>query len=209
MGARGQLGGLARAAQKAIHVLDSAGFDIVLVETVGVGQSELDIAGAADTTIVVVTPAMGDTVQTLKAGILEIADVFALNKADQDGSQQTFRALRGMLHMRPAHDWAVPIVETRGHEGVGLPELWSALQRHQTWLEETGRLTARRAVRIRSEVLDLVERGLRSDVLPQLVASNQYEQVVSRVISRETDPDSGAEQILSGVSTDPERIGSK
>jgi LAO/AO transport system kinase len=209
MGARGELGGLARAAHKAIHVLDAAGYAMIIVETVGVGQSELDIAAATDTTVVVVTPGMGDTVQTLKAGILEIADLFALNKADQEGASQTLRALRGMLHMAPASGWSVPIVETRAHEAVGLEALWDAISRHRTYLEETGLLAERRAKRLKGEVLDLVERGLRTDVLKILAASPQFDVVLRSVISRECDPETGAGEILGGVDAKPERIGNR
>jgi LAO/AO transport system kinase len=207
MGARGQLGGLARATRKAIHVLDAAGYAMIIVETVGVGQSELDIAAAADTTVVVVTPGMGDTVQTLKAGILEIADVFALNKADQEGAAQTLRALRGMLHMGPASEWDVPVVETRAHEAAGLALLWETISRHRIYLEETGQLADRRSVRLKGEVLDLVERGLRTNVLKTLAGSPQFDAVLRSVIARNCDPETGACEILGGVDAKPERIG--
>ncbi len=209
LGARGQLGGLTRSTRKAIHVLDAAGYDIVIVETVGVGQSELDIAAAADTTIVVLTPGMGDTVQTLKAGILEIADIFALNKADQEGAQQTLRALRGMLRLGHGHDtgWSPPIVETQAHEVVGIDALWQATRDHRAYLESVGELEARRARRLRGEVLDLVERGLRTDVLRRLAASTQFAAVLDAVLARERDPGSGAREILDGVYAVPERIG--
>jgi len=199
MSARGQLGGLARATRNAVHVLDAAGYALIIVETVGVGQSELDIAGAADTTLVVVTPHMGDTVQTLKAGILEIADVFALNKSDQDGARRTLRALGEMLHMGQARPWSVPIVETQGLEGTGLGDLWAALGRHRAYLEQSGELDRRRAARLHSEVVDLVHHGLRNDVLAGLMAGAQSEAVLRAVLAREIDPDSGAQAILSGL----------
>jgi LAO/AO transport system kinase len=206
MGARGQLGGLARATRKAIHVLDAAGYAIVVVETVGVGQSELDIASAADSTIVVVTPGMGDTIQTLKAGILEIADIFVLNKADQEGARQTLRSLQSMLHMGPAGDWDVPIVETRAHDAVGLDALWETIVRHRAYLEESGALADRRAARLKAEVLNLVERGLRTDILEALLVSPEYAAVVRSVVARARDPEDGAHEILQGVDARPERI---
>jgi LAO/AO transport system kinase len=209
LGARGQLGGLTRSTRKAIHVLDAAGYDTIFVETVGVGQSELDIAGAADTTIVVLTPGMGDTVQTLKAGILEIADVFALNKADQDGAPQTLRSLRGMLQLGQTHDsgWLIPIVETRAHQATGIDMLWRTARDHREYLESSGQLIERRASRLKVEVIDLVERGLRSDVMRRLVASPEFDAIVDSVRRREHDPDTAARAILQGVRASPEHIG--
>jgi LAO/AO transport system kinase len=201
MGARGHLGGLAEATRKAIHVLDAAGYGLIVVETVGVGQSELAIVSATDTTLVVVTPGMGDAVQTMKAGILEIADIFALNKADQEGTSQMLRALRAMLHMAPPRDWQIPIVETRAHEGGGIPALWEAVVRHRSYLEGSGELTARRAARLRAEVLDLVERGLRTEVLGMLANTERFAAQLEGVVARRRDPDSAARAILGLVET--------
>ncbi len=196
MGARGYLGGLAQSTRDALRVLDSAGYELILVETVGVGQSELDIAGAADTTLVVVTPDMGDAVQTLKAGILEIADVFALNKADHADAPRMHRALSSMLHLQDRHEWNAEIVETRAHEGQGIQALYAALDRHRAWLERTGGLTERRDCRLRREVRELVERGLRTSVAPRLLAASGSESVLQAVIDHVVDPADGADRIL-------------
>jgi LAO/AO transport system kinase len=201
MGARGHLGGLAQATHDAVRVLDAAGYMLILVETVGVGQSELDIAAAADTTLVVVTPGMGDTVQTLKAGILEIADVFALNKADQEGAQQTLRALNSMLHMEMQRDWNAEIVETRANDGEGLAALWSALLRHRAYLEDSGELQVRRIKRLRGEVRELVESGLRTTIVPRLLAAAHWEAVVQAVADRSIDPSAGADEIIRHVAS--------
>src|SRR5579884_3566594 len=134
MSARGHLGGLAAATNKAVHVLDAAGKDVVIVETVGVGQSELEVAGTADTTVVVLTPAAGDMVQMLKAGIMEIADVFAVNKADMEGAGRLARDLRTMLNMGEHGAWIQPILQTQATAGVGIAELWSEAERHRAHL---------------------------------------------------------------------------
>ncbi len=199
MGARGHLGGLAQATRDAVRVLDAGGYALILVETVGVGQSELDVAAAADTTVVVVTPGMGDTVQTLKAGILEIADIFALNKADQDGARRTLLALNSVLHMDSCRAWRAEVVETRAHEGLGLEELWSALRRHRAYLENEGELIARRAHRLRHEVHSLVDSGIRATVIPRLLAAARWEPIMQSVADRKLDPAAGAEEILRQV----------
>jgi LAO/AO transport system kinase len=209
LGARGQLGGLTRSTRKAIHVLDAAGYDTIIVETVGVGQSELDIAGTADTAIVVLTPGMGDTVQTLKAGILEIADILVLNKADQEGAQQTLRALRGMLRL--GHDindgWSPPILETQAHDSIGVSALWQATQDHRTYLELSGELGGRRARRLKAEMLGLVERGLRTDVLRQLESSPDFGSLLDSVLKRARDPEAAAREVLRGFHTAPNLVG--
>ena len=142
MASRGHLGGLAWTTPQALRVLDAAGFDVVLVETVGVGQSEVEVAGLADTTVVLLAPGMGDGIQAAKAGILEIGDVFVVNKADREGADQTRRELRSMITLcdRATGSWKPPIVSTVARAGTGLDELAAALADHRAWLEETGEL---------------------------------------------------------------------
>ena len=210
MSTRGHLGGLAQAARDAVRVLDAAGYELILVETVGVGQSELDIAGAADATLVVVTPGMGDGVQTLKAGILEIADVFALNKADQDGAAHMLRALNSMLHMHAGSDKHVEVVQTRAHEGGGIQALWSALLQYRSRIEASGDLHTRRSSRLRGEVRGLVDRGLRTTMAPRLLALPRSETVMQTVLDRVIDPATGADAILrlaDAASRDPHASG--
>lgn len=164
MANRGHLGGLSWATPHALRVLDVAGFDMILVETMGVGQAEVDIAGQADTTVVLCAPGMGDSVQAAKAGVLEIADVFAINKADHDGARATLRELRQMVAMKDRGDreWKPPIVMTVASEGEGIDELWDRMERHFAHLEAEGGLVARRRARARDEVQAIVLDTLRS-----------------------------------------------
>ncbi|WP_404381464.1 methylmalonyl Co-A mutase-associated GTPase MeaB [Knoellia locipacati] len=152
---RGHLGGLSFATPQALRVLDAAGFDVVLLETVGVGQSEVEVAGRADTVVVIVAPGMGDGIQAAKAGILEIGDVFVVNKADRDGADDTVRDLRHMIQLgnrERSVDWRTPVVRTVASRGDGIRELVESLAAHRRWLEESGTLDARRSRRARSEI---------------------------------------------------------
>jgi LAO/AO transport system kinase len=154
MASRGHLGGLAWTTPQALRVLDAAGFDVVLVETVGVGQSEVEVASLADTTLALLAPGMGDGIQAAKAGILEIGDVYVVNKADRDGADQVGRDLRSMLALgdRPADAWRPPIVKTVAVAGQGLAELAQTLEDHHAWLVRTGQLAVRRTRRAREEI---------------------------------------------------------
>jgi LAO/AO transport system kinase len=154
MGSRGQLGGLAAATPQAVRVLDAAGFEVILIETVGVGQAEVEIASAADTTAVLVVPGMGDAIQAAKAGVLEVADVLVVNKADRPETQRTVRDLRSMIALSSA-PWKVPVVTTVATEGEGVGELLRQLDRHWAWLAEGGERDRRRLERARDEVTAL------------------------------------------------------
>ncbi len=162
MASRGHLGGLAWATPQALRVLDAAGFDVVLVETVGVGQSEVDIAGLADTSVVMLAPGMGDGIQAAKAGILEIADVYVVNKADRDGAHEVVRDLRSMLSLgaQPGQ-WRAPIVLTVAQTGEGVEGLVDAIAKHREALERTGALAVRRSRRARDEVEAIAVTALR------------------------------------------------
>ena len=155
MGSRGQLGGLAAATPQAVRVLGAAGYPVILVETVGVGQAEVEIASAADTTVVLVVPGMGDSIQAAKAGVLEVADVLVVNKADRPDTQATVRDLRSMVALATA-DWKPPIVTTVATAGEGVDELVRQLDRHWSWLESSGERERRRLARARDEVITLV-----------------------------------------------------
>src|SRR5262245_9894120 len=156
MATRGHLGGLSLATPQAVRVLDAAGKPWVLIETVGVGQVEIEVAGAADTTMVVVNPGWGDAVQAAKAGLLEIADLFVVNKADRDGAAETVRDLEFMLDLSLQSDWRPPIIKTVASRGEGFEELWEAINSHKAFLERDGRLAARRTKRIREELKAIV-----------------------------------------------------
>ncbi len=163
MAARGHLGGLTWAAPQAIRVLDAVGFDVVLVETVGVGQSEIEVAGAADTTVVLVAPGTGDGIQAAKAGILEIGDVYVVNKADRDGAAGTRQQLRSMVDRtpRPEGAWLPPVLATSAQTGLGVEEVADALDAHLGWARESGALRHRREARARSEVEAIAVTALR------------------------------------------------
>lgn len=154
MASRGHLGGLAATTPQALRVLDAAGFDVVLIETVGVGQSEVEVAGSADTTLVLLAPGMGDGIQVAKAGILEVGDVFAVNKADRDGADATVRELRAMVGLgdRSAAGWVPRVVKTIASTGEGIDHLMDTLDAHAAWLVDTGELEARRIRRAGDEI---------------------------------------------------------
>jgi len=195
MATRGHLGGLALATPQAVRVLDAAGKPWVIVETVGVGQVEVEIADAADTTVVVVTPGWGDGVQANKAGLLEIADVFVVNKADRAGADEAARDLVQMLELSGDRDWDPPILETVATEGRGIDELWDAVVGHRAFLEADGRLTVRREARLRDELRGIVLGRLAADV-DDLCKGPAFDAVVHDVATREVDPYTAAQKIM-------------
>jgi LAO/AO transport system kinase len=167
MASRGHLGGLSWATPQALRVLDAAGCDVVVVETVGVGQSEVEVAGAADTTLVLLAPGMGDGIQAAKAGILEIGDVFAVNKADRDGADATVRDLRGMISLaerRRPGDWRPPVVRLVAARGEGVDELVQALDGHREWARGSGELQRRRRARVAAEIEAITVAALRERI---------------------------------------------
>ncbi|MGH2723878.1 MAG: methylmalonyl Co-A mutase-associated GTPase MeaB [Actinomycetota bacterium] len=187
MATRGHLGGLALAAPEAVRVLDAAGSDVVLVETVGVGQAEVEVATAADTTLVVVAPGWGDAIQASKAGILEVADVFVVNKADKDGATEAVRDLEAMLHLGPALEWKPPVVKTSTITGEGVDDLWEAIESHRKHLESTGELERRRRRRVLREVEEMVSVRLR-DRAADMLERGALEDLADDLASRRVDP---------------------
>jgi LAO/AO transport system kinase len=197
MATRGHLGGLAWSSPQAIRVLDAAGCDVVLVETVGVGQSEIDVAGLADTTLVLLAPGMGDGIQVAKAGILEVGDVYVVNKADRDGAPQVRRELRVMLGMadRGADDWRPPIVETVAVKGEGVDDLVAAIEEHRAWMESSGELRRRRLRRARDEIETIAVTALRSR-FGGLSGHADLDHLAAAVVGGETDPYRAADTVL-------------
>ena len=195
MATRGHLGGLALATPLAVRILDAAGKPWVIIETVGVGQVEVEIAGAADTTVVVVNPGWGDAVQANKAGLLEIADVFVVNKADRPGADTAVHDLRQMIEWSRERDWTPPIVETVATEGRGIDDLWDAIGAHRAYLDADGRLAARRAARLRDEIQSLVAERL-GERAGALCAGPDFEQLLDRVAAHDVDPHAAAESLL-------------
>jgi LAO/AO transport system kinase len=195
MATRGHLGGLALATPQAVRILDAAGKDWVLVETVGVGQVEVEIAGAADTTVVVVNPGWGDGVQANKAGLLEIADVFVVNKADRAGVDDTVRDLTQMLELSPARSWSPPIVQTVATDGSGIDELFDAIDAHRAHLVEHDALDERRGARVREELRAIVLARL-AERAAAVCSEDAFDELVTRIRSREIDPYAAAEVLL-------------
>ena len=200
MATRGHLGGLALATPEAIRLLDATGKHWIIVETVGVGQVEVEIAGKADTTVVVVNPGWGDSVQANKAGLMEIADVFVINKADRAGVEETRRDLEQMLDLSelPSDSWRPPIVPTVASTGDGIDELWSAIERHRAHAEESGVLADRRAYRAREELRDVIVRRL-EERARELCTGERWEQLTDQVVERSIDPWAAADEMLSPV----------
>jgi LAO/AO transport system kinase len=200
MASRGHLGGLAWTTPQALRVLDAAGCDVILVETVGVGQSEVEIAGLADTTLVLLAPGMGDGIQAAKAGILEIGDLYVINKADRDGADQVRRDLRSMLALadRPEGDWRPPVVKTVAAKGEGLDEVVAEIDRHRAWLESTGELERRRTRRARDEIEAIAVTALRAR-WGDVHGRSELDHLAAAVVAGESDPYAAADALLDGM----------
>jgi LAO/AO transport system kinase len=198
MATRGHLGGLAVATPQALRAFDAAGFDTVIVETVGVGQSEIEVAGTADTTVVLLAPGMGDGIQAAKAGILEIGDIFVVNKSDRDGAQALVRELRTMVSLaqRGPEDWKPPIVLTVAHEHRGIEDLLDAVNRFRTAQLSTGHADARRVARARREVEGIALAKLRAEF--RLNGEAGLDDLAERVSRGELDPYAAADRVLVG-----------
>jgi LAO/AO transport system kinase len=197
MGARGHLGGLALAARNALLVMDAMGMDIVLAETVGVGQSELEVAGTADTTVVVIPPGMGDGVQAIKAGIMEIADIFVVNKADHPQADKTVADIRDLLRMELEHPpWTPPIVRTVAIRSEGTEDLWIRIRQHRDFLEKSGQLIERRRARLEREIVEIADRRLREQVLGPSTATEEFKRLLDEAVRRETDPYAVADTLV-------------
>jgi LAO/AO transport system kinase len=203
MGARGHLGGLAWSTPQAVRVLDAAGCDVVIVETVGVGQSEVEIAGLADTTLVLLAPGMGDGIQAAKAGILEVGDVYVINKADRDGADQVRRELRSMLALaeRTEGAWRPPIVKTVAARAEGLDEVVAEIEQHRTWLASSGELQARRLRRARDEVEAIAVTALREQ-WGDVHGRSELDELAAAVAAGDTDPYTAADRLLADIGDD-------
>jgi LAO/AO transport system kinase len=195
MATRGHLGGLSLAVPDAVRVLGAAGMPVVIVETVGVGQMEVDIASAADTTVVVVTPGWGDSMQANKAGLLEIADVFVINKADRPGAREARRDLEQMLDLSTLGPWRPPIVDTTATTGDGLEALWGAMARHRHHLEQSGELLSRRAERV-AHVLRRVLLARSAARIDDLASGEEFTSAVKALAAGEIDPYQAADRLL-------------
>ncbi|HHX87467.1 MAG TPA: methylmalonyl Co-A mutase-associated GTPase MeaB [Firmicutes bacterium] len=196
VGSRGSLGGLSRSTWEIIQILDAFGKDLVMVETVGVGQSEVDIVKAADTTLVVLTPAAGDSVQTIKAGIMEIADVFVINKADLPGVERIFAEVNAMLDLKQEQPWRPPVIQTVCTLGHGLKELWESIAGHRRYLSQSNRLHEERQARVRMELIGEVEYLLKREVWRKIKSQASLPELVQQIADRRQDPYSAARELL-------------
>jgi GTPase len=197
MASRGHLGGLSWSTPQALRVLDAAGCDVVLIETVGVGQSEVEVAGLADTTLVLLAPGMGDGIQAAKAGILEIGDVYVVNKADRDGADQVRRDLRNMLALaeRDEDSWRPPIVQTVAQTGQGVDEVVEKIDAHRAWMESSGELTRRRVRRARDEIEAIAVTALR-ERWGDVHARTELDDLAEKVAAGDADPYLAADALL-------------
>ncbi|HMD45453.1 MAG TPA: methylmalonyl Co-A mutase-associated GTPase MeaB [Acidimicrobiales bacterium] len=198
MATRGHLGGLALALPDAVRLLGAAGVPLVVIETVGVGQMEVEVASAADTTVVLVTPGWGDSMQANKAGLLEVADVFVVNKADRPGTREARRDLEQMLDLSHLDEWRPPVLETVASTGEGVDELWSAVGAHRSHLTDTGRLSARRAARLEAELARVVEAALAARV-HGLAGGEAFAEAARALAEQRTDPYGATDRLLADV----------
>ena len=193
MATRGHLGGMALAAPEAVRILDAAGYHVIFVETVGVGQAEVDVAAATDTAVVVMAPGMGDAVQMAKAGILEAADVFVVNKADRDGAPDVAKELRQMLHMGAARDWDPPVLLATSAKAEGVEEVWAAIREHRDGAEASGALAAKRRARLLREAESLAAERFRVKAAEAL---EQDPALGDDLAERRIDPYAAAQELL-------------
>ncbi|HEX5940342.1 MAG TPA: methylmalonyl Co-A mutase-associated GTPase MeaB [Dehalococcoidia bacterium] len=195
MATRGALGGLAATSFEAALILDAAGMDIVIVETVGAGQDEVEIAGLADSTVVINTPSTGDDIQAMKAGILEVADVLVVNKADLPGADTLVAQLTALLEMGAERPWKVPIVKVVARDGTGIPELADSLARHRSFLLESGEIQKLRKRQARSQIESILKVELLREAVRQSGGEASLESAADRVATRQTDPRTAARQL--------------
>ena len=196
MATRGSMGGLPQTASSVIKLLDAAGKDIILVETVGVGQSEVDIVEKTDTVLVTLCPESGDAIQTMKAGLFEIADIFVVNKADHPGTDNLVRNIQAMLHLREPGWWNIPVVATEAVNDVGIEELHKQIQLHRQALYETGQLSERRQLQRKQDFIKTLERKLTHKLLRLIEQDGQLRNYIEKVEKGEIDPYSAADEIL-------------
>ncbi|HEU4426937.1 MAG TPA: methylmalonyl Co-A mutase-associated GTPase MeaB [Pilimelia sp.] len=200
MSSRGHLGGLAAATPQAVRVLEGAGCDVVLVETVGVGQAEVEVASLADTTLVLLAPGMGDAIQAVKAGILEIADVFVVNKADRDGADATYRDIQGMIGLgeRAPGQWRPQVIRAVASRGEGIDDIAAAIDKHRAWLADSGELRRRREQRAAAEV-EAIALGALREKLGNLRDGTALPALAAAVAEGKQDPYAAARQLLAGL----------
>ncbi len=199
MASRGSLGGLAQKTKDAVLVLDAAGMDYILIETIGVGQVELDIAQVCDTVIVVLVPESGDSIQAMKAGLLEIADILVVNKGDREGCERLLMELKFAFEIRPASSWRVPILKTIATDNQGIDEVVSAIFGHKEFLQKSGNLELMRKKRIAGQIHDLIEEKVKDHIRKNVVKEKDLENIVDKIYQRKMNPYQIAEKVAKSV----------
>lgn len=199
MGSRGALGGLAKATLGVVKLCDAFGMDYIFIETVGVGQSEVDIVKAVDTTLMVMVPGLGDDIQAIKAGIMEIGDVFVVNKADRDGAQRTAVELEQMLDFRHDEGWRPPVMSSIASQQMGIEEIIEKLQGHMEYLKQSGNLKEIRKDNLKREIIEIAKSNIVSKIFNNPDGEHQIDVVTEKVVQKESDPYTASEAILKSI----------
>jgi LAO/AO transport system kinase len=200
MGTRGMLGGLASAVYDVVEILDASGKDIILVETVGVGQAEVDVIKIADTTLVVLVPGLGDSIQTIKAGIMEIADIYIVNKADRSGVEQAVAELQSLIDIAcSGKDRKTPVLTTIAKENKGIFELRKEIENHEKYLKKTERFDIKRRKRYESELVEIIRKRLMNFIFDESTFKEKVERLIDQISKKEVDPYTAADEILGKI----------
>jgi len=200
MGTRGMLGGLTSAVYDVVEILDASGKDIVIVETVGVGQAEVDVIKIADTTLVIVVPGLGDSIQTLKAGVMEIADIYVVNKADRSGVEQTMAEVESLVDIScSGKDRKTPVLQTIAKKGEGISELVSEIENHFRYLEKTKEFEKQRRLRYEAELVEIIRKRLMNFIFDESTFKEKIEKLLDQISRKEVDPYTAAEEILGKI----------
>jgi len=187
MGTRGHLGGLSQATQAAVKILDALGKDIIFIETVGVGQAEVDIVKVADTVVLITMPGMGDDIQIIKAGIMEIGDIFVINKADKEGCERLVTEIEMMLDLNQNGKWRPPVLKTIATDDIGIQELWQGINNHLEYLKESGELEQRRRESAKKEIFDLIQEKWK-EIFSNSISNGVLDEIVTKIVKRDEDP---------------------
>ncbi len=196
MGTRGALGGLSKAVHGAVKVLDIFGMDYIFIETVGVGQSEIDIVKLADTVLMVMVPGLGDDIQAIKAGIMEIGDIFAVNKSDRDGAERTAAELEAMLDFNRAEDYRPPVLKVIARDNQGIEELLESIEKHWEYQSSSGSYSRKKLIRLRSEIMDIFRDTVISTVYSLSADTNIIDELARKVMDKQLDPYSAANRLM-------------
>ena len=200
MGTRGMLGGLTSAVYDVVEILDASGCDVVIVETVGVGQAEVDIIKIADTTLVVIVPGLGDSIQTLKAGVMEIADIYVVNKADRQGIEQAVAEVESLVDITcSTKDRKTPIMQTIAKQKKGIEDLFDELNNHKTYLETTKQIEQNRKLRYEAELVEIIRKQLMNFIFDEEKFKDKIDDLIDKISKKETDPHTVADEILKKI----------